>query len=66
LKTTLAHVNCTHEEVKKQISSMEHLLYFATEYFIFPLLSKNIKIETCRTVTSVLDVDIGLLHEGRM
>jgi hypothetical protein len=25
-----------HEEVKKQISSMEHLLYFVTEYFVFP------------------------------
>jgi hypothetical protein len=32
-----------HEEVKKQISSMEHLLYFVTEYFIFPFAIQKYK-----------------------
>ena len=31
-----------HEEVKKQISSMEQLLYFIREYFIFPFAIQKI------------------------
>jgi hypothetical protein len=43
LKTTLTHENCMHDKVKKQISSMEHLLYFVTEYFVFPYAIQKYK-----------------------